>query len=260
MTFLRALLLLGVTAGATACAGGTGPNGGPTGRVGLNFATNANTSAALGAVTAQLAPETYTEGGNTLVIERVELVLREIELERADSVGGCDDDDSSNGSSDDDCGEIELGARLFDLPLGTATAAQRAIAVDVPAGRYSEIEFELHKPSRSNDAAFVAANPAFDDVSIRVTGTWNGQAFTYLSDLEADYEIDFSPPLEVGTSGSTEFTINIDVGTWFRSSTGALIDPRTANRNQPNKSRVEQNIINSIRAFDDDDRDGRDDD
>lgn len=258
MTVLRSLALFGLLASATACSGGTSPDGSsPAGRIGLNFATNA-TATAVGAVSAQLAPETYTEGGNTLVIERVELVLREIELERTDSTGGCDDDSSSG--DDDDCGEIELGARLFELPLGTATAAQRAIAVDVPAGRYSEIEFELHKPSRSNDAAFVAANPAFDDVSIRVTGTWNGQAFTYLSDLEADYEIEFSPPLEVSTSGSTDFTINIDVGTWFRSSTGALLDPRTANRNQPNKSRVEQNIINSIRAFGDDDRDGQDDD
>ena len=265
MKTLRSAALLGLISTAAACGNSTGVDG--AGRVALNVATNPSTANSSVGASLQSGSETYTVGENTLVLQKVELVLKEIELELASPVAGCFDDDSDDDvraalsrSDDDDCEEIELDARLFDLPLGTASSAERTIAIDVPAGSYKEVEFEVHKPSSSSASAFLAQNPDFRDVSIRVTGTWNGQPFTYLSDLEADYELEFNPPLVVGESNTTDFTVNIDVGTWFRTSTGALIDPRTANKNQPNESRVKSNIVASIKAFGDDDRDGYDDD
>jgi hypothetical protein len=254
MQTLRLAAALGLISATAACGASTGVDGG--GRIALNVATNPTTASSSVGASLRNGSETYIVGTDTLVIQKVELVLKEIELELAVPVANC----TAGGSDNDDCEELELNARLFDLPLGTASGAQRTIAIDVPAGSYKEVEFEIHKPSSSSSAAFLAQNPAFNDVSIRVTGTWNSQAFTYLSDLEVDYEIEFNPPLVVGASNTTDFTVNIDVGTWFRTGTGTLIDPRTANRNQPNKSRVESNITESIKAFGDDDRDGYDDD
>lgn len=255
MRTLRRLATLGLATAAAACTSGTnGTAPEAAGRVALNLSTNAATAASM-ASGATSTTETYIMGTDTLVIDKVELVLREIELELASGSVGCTSDDD-----DDECSELELATRLFDLPLGSSSGASRAITVDVPAGSYDEVEFEVHKPSRSDDAAFLAANPDFDGVAVRVSGTWNGQRFTFTSDVEAEYELEFSPPLQVTESGNRDFTINIDVGSWFRASGGALIDPRTATRGQPNESRVRNNIQNSVDAFDDDDRDGYDDD
>lgn len=59
------------------------------------------------------APETFTDGSNTLVISQVQLVLREIELHKAGATTDCGDGGS------DDCQELEFGPVLLDLPLGT---------------------------------------------------------------------------------------------------------------------------------------------
>lgn len=253
---IRAAALLAAATLATACgSAGTGTEN--AGGVALNVATTPVAASQVGTSSSTSNSETYITGSDTLVITSAEFVLREIELESAVALPNC----TAGDDDDDDCEEIELAARLFSLPLGTAGAA-RTITVPVPAGLYDEVEFEVHKPSSgsSDDAAFLAANPDFAGVSVRVRGTWNGQPFTFTSDVEADYEIEFSPPLQVAADGQTDFTINVDVGTWFRNENGTLLNPATALKNQPNESRVRNNIQNSIRAFEDDDRDGRDDD
>lgn len=77
------------------------------------------------------APETYTDAdGNTLVISGVQLVFREIELERGDAPANCD----PAVVEDDDCDEdLELGPLLVDLPLG-ASGAVRSFSVPVEPG------------------------------------------------------------------------------------------------------------------------------
>ena len=52
-------------------------------------------------------------------------------------------------------------------------------------------------------------------------------------------------------------TLEIDVASWFLDGGNALLDPRTANKGGVSEDRVEQNIRASIRAFGDDDRNGR---
>lgn len=231
------------------------------GQVGLNMATRAGTAAVRAAgpsfsVTA--VPETYTDGsGNTLVISQVQLVLREIELERTDAPVNCD----PTLPDDDDCDEdLEFGPRLVDLPLGTPGAV-RSISVPVEAGEFKELEFEVHRVDRGNteDAAFIAANPTFDGVSIRVTGSYNGTAFTYDSDLNVEFELALVPPLTVTETSATEATLFVDLATWFRAQSGLLLDPQTANAGGANESLVDGNIVRSLEAFEDDDRDGRSD-
>jgi hypothetical protein len=52
----------------------------------------------------------------------------------------------------------------------------------------------------------------------------------------------------------------VDLTNWFKTSSGALIDPATANAGGANAELVSANIARSFVAFRDDDRDGRDDD
>jgi hypothetical protein len=52
----------------------------------------------------------------------------------------------------------------------------------------------------------------------------------------------------------------MDIGTWFLGEGGMLIDPRTANESGENEGLVEDNIKQSIEAFEDDDEDGEHDD
>jgi hypothetical protein len=197
-------------------------------------------------------PYTVTDGsGNTLTFESVQLVMREIELERVESSVACGDDDS------DDCEELEFGPVLVDVPLGAGPA--RALSVEVTPGLYEKLEFEIHKPESSDDAAFIAANPDFDGVSVRVTGTYNGTPFTYTSDLDVEQEQELSPPLEVVDAQATELTLLVNIDNWFRTEGGVLLDPASANDGQPNEGQVKSNIETSLNAFEDDDRDGDDD-
>jgi hypothetical protein len=205
------------------------------------------------------APYTVTDGsGNTLTFESVQLVMREIELERAESSVACGDDDSTEGDDgSDDCEELEFGPVLVDVPLGAGPA--RALSVEVTPGLYEKLEFEIHKPESSGDAAFIAANPDFDGVSVRVIGTYNGTPFTYMSDLDVEQEQEFAPPLEVVDAQATELTLLVNIDNWFRTEGGVLLDPASANDGQPNEGQVKSNIETSLNAFEDDDQDGDDD-
>jgi hypothetical protein len=200
-------------------------------------------------------PETFTDASNTLVINQVQLVLREIELKRVEATAAC------GGSEHDGCEKLELGPLLLDLPLGGAGGAARTFSVAVAAGSYDEIEFEIHKPSNDDatDAAFVQAHPDFAGVSVRVDGTFNGQTFSYTSDLNAEEEIELSPPLVTTESAATDLTLFVDLDRWFRDGAGTLVDPATANVGLTNEVLVENNIRGTLRAFEDENHDGTDD-
>ena len=72
------------------------------------------------------------------------------------------------------------------------------------------------------------------------------------------HETEFSPPLAVDGTTGTDLTLFVDLSTWFLVN-GVLVDPAQANDQQPLASQVKDNIKASIRAFEDDDRDGEDD-
>ena len=96
---------------------------------------------------------------------------------------------------------------------------------------------------------------------MRVKGTYNGTAFTWTGAPEAQLEHTFSPALVIDAAGNltTNVTVSVDLTSWFRNSSGALIDPASANAGGPNAGVVSDNIRRSFRAFRDDDHDGQDD-
>lgn len=200
--------------------------------------------------------DTFAVGGDDLVISKVEVVLREIELKRQ----GYDDCDSSE-MHDDSCEEFEVGPVLLDLPLNGEV--DRLVEIQIDSGTYDEIEFDIHKVSSDDaeDAAFRATYPHMAGQSIRVEGTFNGEDFVFESDLDVEQEYDINPPLVIDSETvATNVTVRIDIQTWFVDGGGALVDPSTANKGEVNEGLVKENIKNSIDAYEDDDEDGEDDD
>jgi len=191
-------------------------------------------------------------GQDTLVLTAVSVVLRKVELKRQ-YVPGCPVD----GPGVDGCHEFQAGPFMLRLPVNGELNS--IVTIDVPPGTYDEVEFEIHKPDDDTpiDQAFLDAHPDFDDVSIRVEGWFNGDWFVFTQDLNEKQEVDLDPQLVVDESPmETNLTLSLDVSTWFVDSSGGLLDPRSANKGGENEKLVEDNIEQSIDAFEDRDRNG----
>lgn len=247
-----ATVLAGVT---TSCSDtGTNPLLGTGQVVSLSFSGRppAGVSGAMAFEQALADTMVLVSGADTLRITSVQLVLREIELKRANVTVSCD-----STLDEDACEEFTVGPQLVSIPLGQGVATGLTVPLD--SGTYSKVQFKVHKPGGDSlDLAFRAANPDFANISIRVLGTFNGVAFTYTSTLDQGQEYTFSPPLVVDASGTaTNLTIRVDVTAWFRNaSSGTLISPASANVGGANEGVVKENIKNSFKAFHDHDRDG----
>ena len=213
-----------------------------------------SSAAAVPSVTATGDSTVIALGNDTVIVRSAQLVLRKVELKRSD-VATCDAIEGN-----DDCEEFETGATLVSLPLGSALITQQ-VSVSVPAGTFNALEFEIHKPSSSDDAAFIAANPDFASVSIRVTGTYSQSGtrstFTFTSDVNQSEESSLVPPVTVQEGQTLSVTLRVDISGWFlNGAKTALVDPASANKGQPNESVVANNIQNSFDAFEDDNHDG----
>lgn len=240
-----------VAAALAACGEGMGPAGGQ--QITLSVVAGAGGAAAAEA-------DSVTLGGHTLVFDRVELVLKEIELERV--FDACDDDgiarsSGSSGDDDDDCEEFSTGPMLLDLPLGSGP--DRVVTIQADSGTYREVEFKIHKPEDDpGDDRFLAEHPDLRRVSIRARGRYDGQPFVFVTELSAEQEYDLVPPLVVGAGTATNLTLVVDIAGWFRVN-GQLVNPMAALKGQPFESQVNENIKRSFDAFEDRDCDGRED-
>jgi hypothetical protein len=270
--YQRVLWAMALAVGAAACStGGSEPTGGGQ-QVAFNIATRPGAALATAAVVG--TPETVTVGVNTLSIEQVQLVLRNIRFHRVEGTSTCDDSPSSGNATllaalhegdqegqdghADDCEIIRVGPYLLDLPLGAGAA--RLFTVPVDTGTYDEVKFKLHKVGDDpGDSAFIAQNPDFDSISVRVTGTFNGSPFTFVSRVSAEQGSHLTTPLVVSDSTGAQVTIMVDLSTWFVAPGGELIDPAQALPGQPEEEVVRDNIKRSFHAFEDDNCDGRED-
>lgn len=184
--------------------------------------------------------DTLTNGADTIVITKAQLVLRQIELKTVPT--------ALCGSGTGECPEVELGPVLVDLPL--VPGAQQQFAVSIPPGSYGEVDFEIYKVTPQDPAAL----QVLLDRSLHLEGTYNHQVFTFESSLDVEQELVMTPALVVTDTGATNITIHVAVDQWFRDvNTGALLDPG----NVANRSAIEEAIKVSLKAFKDDNHDGR---
>ena len=199
------------------------------------------------------APVTYDDGTNILVINSVEMVVKEIELKRSEYPSQCD-----STASDDQCEELESGPYLLDLPLsgrrhlgrdgGRGSWHLRRVRVQDPqAGRQ---RLERRFPGRPPDVRR-REHPGHRHLERRGVHLRVGSQCGAGAGPGAAARRD-----RVGTA---DFTLFIDIGTWFRTSGNMLIDPSSANKGNPNESVVNNNIAKSFETFEDEDHDGEDD-
>jgi len=266
------LVLGGLLMGLAACDGGTvaGPDGAEdTAPVSMAFSdgtasTSATSSGTVSTPKAAAGQRTLVgPDGNALRLDRVEMVVREIELDRANGDENCSPENRPD-ADEGDCAEVESGPVLVSLPLnGDAPAV--VVDTTLPTGRWDEVEFEVHKPeAESVTPDFLEGTDFPLETSIRVEGRYTpaggaGQDFTFTSDLNAEREIAFEPPLEVTADNTNNVTFSVNVDAWFRQTDSTLVNPARGMDGGASEELVEENIESSIEGFEDDDRDGRDD-
>jgi hypothetical protein len=176
--------------------------------------------------------------GNGIVLNRVRVVIRKIELEKAGTL---------------EMDEVASGPYLLDLSGASLDGGgvAKVLEASFTPGTYSEIKLEVHKPENGEIGvngdltAMIAAN-----ASIIADGTIDGADFTFTTAVSAEQKFEGNLVLNAGSN----LTLNVDPSTWFTSS-GARLDPRT----ESNRSQIENNIQSSFKAFKDDDEDGVED-
>lgn len=233
----KSLLLAALVPFLGACEDSTGPEG--AGQVAVRFqAVAPGASAALlpdGGASYDHVPATgaitLTGSNGTLVIQDIRLLVAELELERA----GVECLDVT-GDDRDGCEEFEGGPFLVNLLDGSVNDVVTAI---VPAGSYSEFEFEVEDldPDEDDSAAereaiqailsqMRTAYPAFpSDASMVVHGTFtpNGgtaESFTVYFAAEIEVEREFATPFRVPEDGA--ILVNLNPATWFQLGTQVL--------------------------------------
>lgn len=237
-------------AALAAVLGCTSTASGPFSDVAVSFATRSATAPAPAPVARRGAAGA---GALQLAITKVEIVLREIELKRVD-VSDCNVEPEPDG-----CEKFEAGPVLVDLPL--TPGAREFTAIDVAPGTYGQIEFDIHKVGNDpEDLAFLQQHPSFADISIRAQGTYGGAPFVYETELDVEQVLTLTPSLVVAEGGATtNITVLVDVSLWFRDQMGNEVNPAEANKGGPYESIVNENIKQSIEAFEDGNEDGEPD-
>lgn len=241
--------------------------------ISLSATTGSLGAAAVGAA---LADRVVTGTGGSVKITSAQLVLSRIKLASDAACTASSDDandaDEANegpdveaGEPNDDnneageCAVVRAGPVLVDLPVDGST--QVFLDGFVPAGTYTGVRAKLEAVESDDDGAndFLAAHPGFEGVSVKVVGVFSDAGgtdhpFTFTSGVEAEIAVDFPTPVTVDAS-SKNLTVEVDIGSWFKDASGAIIDPTNA----ANQSAIEHAIRASLRAFEDDDHDGTDD-
>ena len=221
----------------SACSDSVAPSGARS--LSVSFATAK--AAPARSISASLA----ASPADSIILSKAQLVLSNIELSK---VGGTCTVTSQGHQGD--CQDIEVNPAAIELPL--TAGAKTAFAVGIPEGTYSGLEAEI-SPARAG-SSIATALPELAGKSIRVEGTYGGAPFVYSTDISADLELSFSPPIAV-TKDGLNVTVGVDVNSWFRDASGARLDPRNA----ANAATINANIRRSFKAYEDDDKDGGDD-
>lgn len=195
------------------------------------------------------------ELSNGITVERVRLSVRELELKREGHHDDVSKEDAGTGTDDHGEHKQRTGAFLIDLS-GTSLEGQivQLRDVSVEAGIYDEIEFDIGKVSVTEAGDNAALKELAElGASIVINGRIDGEPFQFVSSVRVEQEREAS--FEVTSGGDKNVTINIDPSSWFTGEGGTRLDPR----DERNRSRLENNLRDSIDAFDDDDRDGGED-
>jgi hypothetical protein len=241
----KAVAVIALVGGMSSVSGCSDSTAAGTVPLALSFSTSNASNLSLGAL-ASAADIVLTIGGHTVDLQQVQLTVDRAKLERSGGSACSDEDDEhdddiddENEDEDDDdaCEDVRIGTTTFDLPLGGGVVTLDQTAVR--AGTFDEIELRISQA--------------------RLRGSFDGQPFDATVPLDIKRNLEFSPPLVVTDDAPATITVNVAVATWLINSDGSLIDPRRLGTNSTLRSFVRSRIASSFRAFEDRDRDGRED-
>jgi hypothetical protein len=180
-----------------------------------------------------------SDAGSGAAVSRIRLSVASIKLE-----GPADGADAGIIQSI----ELSEGPFLVDLS-GTALngGLSQVFDTDVPAGSYREFSVNI-APATGAALGDLGAQ----GLSLIVDGTFHGAAFSFTSKLKVTEKKEGTFTVGADTGN---VTLSFDSSGWFGTA-AAPLDPSVA----ANAPAIEANIIASLSAFRDDDRNGHDDD
>ncbi len=232
-----ALGLVGLAvAGAVACSDSLAPGQG----AGTTLTFRSSTRAALSGIAApSFSVIPVTGGGHTVDVQKVDVLFADVKLERVHSG---DEKDSDANEDDSDLRNEEVfktGPVTVAIPLNGGSVSP--FTQTLPVGVYDEVQMKAR--------------------SLRLQGTYDGQAFDVTVPVEAKLEMRLNPPLKItATTDRPDITIDINVLSWFKGRDGAAIDPRKLLTDSSLRSDFRNRVRASLKAFKDKNRDGVDSD
>jgi hypothetical protein len=144
---------------------------------------------------------------NAVIVESFKINIGEIELE-------FDDDVYISGYGYDD--EIELKGP-FEVDLiknGNALVTTIVSNLELPEGRYEEIDFKFKKGNRVSSDLYQR--------TVVVKGTINGVPFIFFTDEEFEVEIEFEDEVNVGEATQAILMVSFDIASLFDPAQGGI--------------------------------------
>jgi hypothetical protein len=193
-----------------------------------------------------------------LLIDRVRIVVRRIDLERTAAVdAGADGGMVSCDCPDDDTvcvkpgGDVHIGPFLVDVNgSDLAGGIHEVFDVEVPQGTYEEVRFVINTSSRPQANADAGLSEMKDlHASIAVDGFFAGSPFRFTTPMRLQQKQE--GPFEVGP-GTNSIILTVDPRSWFVGDSGQLLDPTDPR----NRGRILANIRCSVRMSSEDEDDG----
>lgn len=185
--------------------------------------------------------------GDTLKLDAAMVLIENIQVHRQGS-GDC--------GSADACVATEVKRLLLEVPMDT-TREVRSVGLvgQIDADIYDELRYELGIVQASDTTA-VDSFPELEGASMLIEGSFNGEAFTFTSDLETSVAVTLSPVLDVSDSPTaTNVTLSAPVTRWFMGSDNTFMDPTVSE----NAAAIAEAVAESFTAFPDADADGEPD-
>lgn len=240
----------------------------------------------------QPAATSLTLNGGTIVVDRVRMVVRKVEVEGSptdgcttptppttpttpttpaggttapvtvqDDHGGTSGDGDhqggeAEGDHDGEC-ELEFGPFAIDLSgAALASGIHKQFDVPVPAGTYEEIAFKIDTINAEKAGTDqVLKDLAALHASIAIDGTIDGTAFHFTTPIEVESKHEGAITVDPATGAG--LTLDVDPTHWFTAADGTTrLDPNATT----DQGAILANIRASLRLQHDDDGDGCDDD
>jgi hypothetical protein len=225
----KILSSLGLATMLAACGGSEGSS---------TLSVSARLTGGAAAAQGGLAASALSVADGSAEIEDIWIVIRDIKF----GIPGVDGEINGGG------GPFLLHASGSDL----AGPLSESFTVTVPAGTYDELRFVVHKLEDFQTIGVPEVDGPRASLAVKMTiGT---QSVVFTSELNEAQRIFGRFTVEEGETPDN-VTVSIDPSGWFGTG-GAFLDPRVSG----NRDAIEANIEGSIDAYEDDDRDGRNDD